>query len=224
MRAIAPDLRGYGESERPEGVEPYRLFHSVADVIAVLDALGVERAHVVAHDWGAGVAWALAATARDRVDRLVAMSVGHLGRGQRSVEARQKGWYQLFFQFEDVAEPLLARDDWRLFREIFAGHPDLDACIADLARPGALTAALSWYRANLAPARELEPRRPLPPVAGPVLGLWSSGDGFLTEAQMRNSGDQVEGEFRYERIDGAGHWMQLDQPERINDLLLEFLA
>jgi pimeloyl-ACP methyl ester carboxylesterase len=224
LRVIAPDLRGFGASDRPERVEDYRISRSVADLLAVLDELGVERARVAAHDWGAGVAWLLAALHPDRVERLVAMSVGHPGAQRRTIEAREKAWYTLLFQFDGVAEELLSRDDWRLLREWLRDEGDIERYVADLSRPGALTAGLSWYRANLHPARQLEPRRPVPPVAAPTLGIWSSGDPYLTEAQMTGSGEHVTGPWRYERIDGASHWMQLDATERVNELLVEFLG
>ena len=224
LRVIAPDLRGFGASDRPERIEDYRISRSVADLLAVLDELGAERARVAGHDFGAGVAWLLAALHPERVERLVAMSVGHPGAQRRTIEAREKAWYTLLFQFQGVAEELLARDDWSLFREWLRGEGDVERYVADLSRPGALTAGLSWYRANLHPARQLEPRRPVPPVAAPTLGIWSSGDHYLTEAQMVNSGEQVTGPWRYERIDGASHWMQLDATERVNELLVEFLA
>jgi pimeloyl-ACP methyl ester carboxylesterase len=225
MRVIAPDLRGFGESDKPEAVEEYALRRSIADVVAVLDALGIERAHVVAHDWGAGVAWALAAFVPARVERLVAMSVGHPNTlRDRSIEQREKAWYQLLFQFTGVAEELLMRDDWKLFRQFLRGDGDLERYVADLSRPGALTAGLNWYRANAGPQRELEPRQPLPAVAASTLGLWSSGDNYLTEDRMLGSAEHVSGPWRYERIENASHWMQLDAPERINELLLEFLA
>jgi pimeloyl-ACP methyl ester carboxylesterase len=225
MRAIAPDLRGFGQSEKPEAVEEYRVARSVADMLALLDALDVELADVVGHDWGAGVAWALAALAPERVDRLVAMSVGHPNAlRERSIEQREKAWYQLLFQFTGVAEALLRRDDWALLRQWLEGAGDIDRYIADLSRPGALTAGLNWYRANVAPHLELEERRPLPAVTAPTLGLWSSGDRYLTEDRMLRSADYVTGPWRYERIEGASHWMQLDAPERVNELLLEFLG
>jgi len=223
LRAIAPDMRGFGASDRPGAVEEYRLGRAVADLVAVLDAAGVERARVVGHDWGAAVAWLFAAIHPDRVERLVAMSVGHPGARARSVEDREKAWYQLLFQFEGVAEELMSRDDWRLFREWLRDDGDVDRYVADLARPGALTAGLNWYRANLHPARELEPRRPIPKVAAPTLGLWSSGDNYLREPPMLRSAEQVTGGWRYERIDGASHWMQLDATERVNALLVDFL-
>jgi pimeloyl-ACP methyl ester carboxylesterase len=223
LRAVAPDLRGFGESEKPAEVGAYRVGRSVADMVALLDALEIERARVVGHDWGAGVAWALASFVPDRVERLVVMSVGH-PRNPRTIEQRRLSWYMLLFQFEGVAEALLSRDDWTLAREWAASHPDLDDRIAALSQPGALTAALGWYRANLHPARELDPPRDVPPVQAPTLGLWSDGDEYLTEAQMTRSGDHVAGPWRYERVAGASHWMQLDAADRVNELLVEFLA
>lgn len=223
-RAVAPDLRGFGESDKPTSVEDYAITKSIADLVAILDTLGVERADVVAHDWGAGVAWAFASLVPDRVERLVVMSVGHPNtRRERSLEQREKAWYQLLFQFTGVAEELVMRDDWNLFRQFLRGDGDLERYLSDLSRPGALTAGLNWYRANAAPQRELETRPPLPAVAAPTLGLWSSRDNYLTEDPMLRSAEHVTGPWRYERIDDASHWMQLEAPERINELLLEFL-
>jgi pimeloyl-ACP methyl ester carboxylesterase len=224
LRVIAPDLRGFGESDRPGAVEDYVIRHSVADMLAVLDALGVEQAHVVGHDWGAGLAWALAAWMPERVERLVVMSVGHPNTLRNpSMKQREKGWYQLLFQFRGTAEALIQRDDWRLFREMLGDARDRDRYVADLSRPGALTAALNWYRANATPEQELERTVPFPTVAAPALGIWSTGDNYLTEEGMLGSGEQMTGPWRYERIEGAGHWLQLDAPERINELLVEFL-
>jgi pimeloyl-ACP methyl ester carboxylesterase len=223
LRALAPDLRGFGESDKPEAVDEYGIARSVADMVALLDGLGLERAHVVGHDWGAALAWVLAAFVPDRVERLVVLSVGHPNARDRSIEQRERAWYTLFAQFAGTAEELLRRDDWKLFRELLRGHGDVDRYVADLSRPGALTAGLNWYRANARPERELEPRRPLPPVAAPTLGIWSSGDDYLTEAAMLHTPEHVTGPWRYERIEGASHWLQLDEPERFNELLLDFL-
>jgi pimeloyl-ACP methyl ester carboxylesterase len=224
LRTIAPDMRGFGASDKPAAVEDYRLTHAVADLVAVLDALEIEQAKVVGHDWGAAVVWIFAALHPDRVERLVAMSVGHPAAQKRTIADREKAWYQLLFQFEGVAEELVQRDDWKLFREWLRGDGDLDRYIEDLSRPGALTAGLGWYRANLHPGRQLEPRPQLPPVRAPTLGIWSSGDNYLNEQPMLDSADQVDATFRYERVEGASHWMQLDATDRVNALLLEFLT
>jgi pimeloyl-ACP methyl ester carboxylesterase len=215
FRAVAPDLRGFGDSGKPAGIEAYRVGKSVADMTRVLDELGIEKAHVVGHDWGAGVAWAMALMAPERVDKLVVMSVGHPGLPP-TLEQREKSWYMLLFQFEE-AEEILRQNDFALAREWLATHPDPDIEGCDL------TPALNWYRANMHPRRELA-RRPLPPVQADTMGIWSDGDAYLVEEGMKRSGELVTGTWRYERIEGAGHWMQLDAPERVNALLLDFLA
>ena len=223
---IVPDLRGMGASDVPDGVAAYGLTRVVRDMLAVLDAHGAERAHVIGHDWGAGVAWLLATLAPKRVASLAALSVGHPAAARPpTLEMRQKGWYQLLFCF-DEAEELLARDDFAFFREWIGHAADLDRYVADLGRPGRLTAGLNYYRANVHPRRQLERRSrpPLPAVKAPALGVWSSGDRFLAEEAMTRSGRCVEGPWRYERIDGASHWLQLDEPERVTALLLEHLA
>ena len=224
-RAIAPDLRGFGDSDRPLEVEAYGVRKSVADMVAVLDALEVERAHVVAHDWGAAVGWTLAGYVGERVDRFAVLSVGHPNSLRRpSIEQREKSWYPLLFQFEGTAEELLMRDGWRLFHEWTRGDGDVERQIADLSRPGALTAALNWYRASWQPDAELREGPPFPSVAADTLGIWSDGDAYLLEEQLTGSEEYVVGEWRYERIQGASHWMQLDAPERLNELLLDWFS
>jgi pimeloyl-ACP methyl ester carboxylesterase len=224
-RAIAPDLRGRGRSERPADVADYALPLIVRDVAGIMDALGIERAHVVGHDWGAAVAWLLAALEPARVERLVAISVGFPGAtGKPDLEALQKGWYRLLFQFEGVAEDLLQRDGWYLMRVLLGSNPDLGRYLEDLSQPEALTAALNWYRANLPVERLLAPMPKLPRVQAPTMGIWSTGDLYLTERAMTASADWVAGGWRYERIEDAGHWIPLDRPDRLNGLLLEFLA
>jgi pimeloyl-ACP methyl ester carboxylesterase len=224
LRAVAPDLRGRGESGRPATVQEYTVARSVEDMRRILDALGIERAHVVGHDFGAVVAWVLAALHPDRVDRLVVMSVGHPATAQRrTIEQREKAWYTLLFQFEDVAERLLTANDWTLFRQWLRNDGDLERYIADLSRDGALTAGLRWYRANLAPHLQLQPPPPLPPITAPTLGIWSAGDHYVTEDRMIASAEHVTGPWRYERIDAVSHWMQLDAPRKVNGMLLDFL-
>jgi pimeloyl-ACP methyl ester carboxylesterase len=226
FRVVAPDLRGFGESEKPAAAEAYQMPVLVGDVVGLLDALGLGRVRIVSHDWGAVVGWLLAAMLPERVDRLVAMSVGHPGSFARpTIEQREKSWYMLFFQFAGVAEEQLARDDWTLLREWGRGHAEAMHWIADLTRPGALTAALNWYRANVHPAASVASDAALlPAVRIPVLGMWSTGDALLTEVQMTASARFVTGGWRYERVEDASHWLQLDQPARVNASLRKFLG
>lgn len=223
FKVIVPDLRGYGRSDKPAEAEAYSIPFLAGDVLGVLDRLGIERAHVVGHDWGAALAWAIASLVPDRVDHLVALSVGNpVAFRSAGLEQNEKSWYMLLFQFEGVAERWLSDDDWANFRQ-WGSHPDTDAVIADLERDGSLTPGLCWYRANVPPESWVGPAMDLPAVAAPTMGVWSTGDFALTEAQMSESGKHVRGGWRYERLEGPGHWMQLEAPDRVNALLLDFL-
>ena len=219
-RTITPDLRGFGASDKPAGIDDYALKHSVVDAVLILDALNTPKAHVVAHDWGAALAWGLAMFVPDRVDHLAVLSVGHPAAfAAAGFEQRMRSWYMLLFQFEGIAEQWLAENG----DAMLGSHPDADDVRRALAEPGALTASLGWYRANAHP-RTLVGERPRPPaVKCPVLGVWSTGDVALTERQMTESAKYVEGPWRYERLDVPTHWMQVAAPDEVNALLLDFL-
>jgi pimeloyl-ACP methyl ester carboxylesterase len=223
FRVIVPDMRGYGRSDKPADVGAYAVLSLAGDVLAVMGAEGVDRAHVVGHDWGAAVAWALAALAGHRVDHFVALSVGHPATFRaEGFEQHEKSWYMLLFQFAGVAEEWLSADGWANFRA-WSRHPDPDAVVAELEANGSLTPGLNYYRANLPPEVWLTPGRQLAPVAAPTMGVWSTGDIALTERQMVSSERHVTGSWRYQRLDGPGHWMPLEAPDELNALLIDFL-
>ena len=221
FQVIVPDLRGYGLSDKPAEVEAYSLPLLAGDVMAVLADAGAERAHVVGHDWGAALAWAIASLAPGSVDHLAVLSVGHPSTFRRTAEQREKSWYMLLFQFPGVAERWLTENNWA--NMIRAGHPDADQVVADIEANGSLVPGLNWYRANVGPETWVGPPVQLPPVQAPTMGIWSTGDFALTEVQMTDSAENVAGPWRYERLDGPGHWMQLDAPDKVNALLLDFL-
>jgi pimeloyl-ACP methyl ester carboxylesterase len=223
FQVIVPDLRGFGASAVPESVDEYSILYSVGDVVAVLDHLGLARAHIVGHDFGAALAWAFAAFLPERVDRMVALSVGQASSFRAvGVEQMALSWYVFFFQFAGVAERWLEADRWANFRA-WCHHPDADAVIARWEATGTLTAALNWYRANITPEGWVAAPLDLPLVEAPTMGVWSSGDFALTEQQMAGSGEYVAGPWRYERIEDLGHWMQVEAPDEVNRLLLDFL-
>ena len=224
-RVIAPDLRGFGASDRPEGVGEYAMPTLIGDVVGILDALGVERADVVGHDWGAAIGWTLASLLPQRVQRYVALSVGRSTDYFADMHQREMSWYMLLFLFEGVAEVALRRADWALLRAWMRDPVDIERYVADLSRPGALTAALNYYRANL-PVEMLAGVSEVPAVPAvtcPVLGVWSDGDIGCGEAQMLASQRIVAGPWRYHRITGAGHWIPLDAPDELATLLVDSL-
>ena len=222
FQVVVPDLRGYGRSGKPGAVGAYSLRLVAGDVMAILADLEITRAHVVGHDWGASLAWGLASLAPGSVDHLVTLSVGHPATIRRTRVQREKSWYMLLFQFAGIAERWLTDDDWANFRN-WAQHPDAGQVIAELEANGSLTPGLNWYRANVPPESWVRPPVALPPVQAPTMGVWSTGDFALTEIQMTDSAENVAGPWRYERLDGPGHWMQLDAPDLVNALLLDFL-
>jgi len=221
-RVIAVDQRGLGASDAPVGRAHYAIKRLVGDVTLVLDALGiVEPVHVMGHDWGAVVTWCLAMMRPERVRAAIAISVGHPREyALAGLEQKRKGLYTLGWQFPGLAERWLVANDWARMRHWLRQHPDPEACLRDLARPGRLTAGLNWYRANLLPTLT----RSWPPCRVPVLGVWSSEDHCLAEDQMARSARRMVAPWRYERIEGAGHWLPLEQPARVADLALEWFG
>lgn len=221
-RVIAPDLRGFGGSDAPTAVGEYALGHSVADLRALITRLtGGEPVHVIGHDWGAVAGWCLALEHPQVVRSLVALSVGHPREyALAGLEQKLKGLYTLLWQVPGFAERWLAQREFAGLRGWARQHPRIEDCVRDMSRPGRLTAGLNWYRANL--------RRVLlgswEHCTVPTLGVWSSGDHFLAEDQMRNSAQRVRAPWRYERIEGAGHWLPLEQPALIANLALEWFA
>lgn len=222
-RVIRPDQRGFGASGRPENVSGYHVFNAMADLGSIMDALGVESAHLVGHDWGAPPCWLAAMMSPERVRSLTAVSVGHptafRKAGPRQLE---RSYYMLLFQFPGVAEKWLTNNNWENFRTMLGRPPDIEDKIAALREPEALTASLNWYRANMAPESLVEPPAKLPPVTVPTMGIMGRNDWALLPAQMENSAQYIAAEWRYELVDAA-HWIQNEKPELFNELLLDWL-
>ncbi|NRG48297.1 alpha/beta hydrolase [Bacillus sp. CRN 9] len=220
-RVIAPDLRGFGESDKPQEIEAYNMQLLVSDVIGILKELNVDRVKLVGHDWGALLGWSLTSIFPNIVEKYVPISVGHPGgRFQMQIDQFEKSWYVFMFQTEHYAEKFLTKNNWELLREWGRNHSEQKKWIEELSRPGALRAALNWYRAN-GSLKFYVNKRVTPKIKSPTLGIWSSFDPFLTEAKMLQSGEMIEGPWRYERLTGS-HWVPLDQAEKLNDLLIEF--
>jgi len=178
----------------------------------------------VGHDWGAALAWAVALTRPDLVERLVVVSVGHPTAFRSAGLAQQiKSWYTLLFSYEGVGEGFLRKNDYEVLRH-WTGHPRPDAIINELERDGQMSAHLKWYRANLAPDAFIVEPPALPPVDVPVLGVWSSGDFALTEVQMTSSADYCARGFTYLRLDGFGHWVPLEAPHELANVVEKVLA
>jgi pimeloyl-ACP methyl ester carboxylesterase len=235
FHAVAPDLRGYGGSDRPSAVDDYSARKLVGDVAGLIRALGHESAHVVGHDWGGGLAWGLAGTSPGSVRSLTILNapVGQVSARLRREDRGQqaKSWYMLLFQFPGVAEAWLSDDDFANLRSFVFGTAapgafppeDRQVVVDALRRDGALTAALNWYRANMPPASWLRDPPDPPEVTVPTMIVWGEADAYMDPVLLERSAATVTGPLRVERLPGVSHWVQQDAPDRVNGLLLDFL-
>lgn len=217
---IAIDTRGCGLSDIPARRDQYALPHLVADIAAVLDHFGIDQVRLVAHDWGAVIAWQFCMAHPDCVERFIALSVGHpTAYASAPLSQKLKGYYILLFQIPWLPEWLLRLGNWRMLGLLTKSPNEVPNWRERLSRPGRLTAAIDYYRANFA---LLLPRQ-WPKVAVPVMGIWSDRDVALGREQMENTGNWVTGPWRFEVVSGVGHWFQLDAPDQVNSLLLDYL-
>lgn len=218
LRVIAPDQRGYSPGARPTGVEAYTTDLLADDVIGLADALGVGTFHLVGHDWGAAVSWVIASRHRERLRTLTAVSVPHLaafGAALREdADQQQRASYIGLLRQPDKAEMLLLEEDARRLRAMYEGHvrpAQIDSYVAQLSAPGALTAALSWYRAMRSDLASL------PAVTVPTTFVWSDQDAAIGRVAAERCGEFVDADFRFVELTGISHWI----PEQDSEVLAE---
>jgi pimeloyl-ACP methyl ester carboxylesterase len=233
FRAIAPDQRGYNLSDRPPGVSNYRVEHLVGDVAGLICSVAGGRAAVVGHDWGGAIAWALAMRHPELVDRLVILNAPHPAtylRELRTVGQMLRSWYVFFFQLPGLPEWAFRRNDFALLKRMLRRDPvrpdvfseeDIRLYKEALARPGALTATINWYRAVLRGGLR-RARKDVRPVAMPTLLIWGEQDRYLGPRLTEGLEPWVHN-LRVERFPDASHWVHAEWPERVNRLLAEFL-
>jgi len=225
-RVLAPDQRGYSPRARPRGRSAYRSSELVADVLALADAAGAERFHLVGHDWGAALAWGVAAAHPQRLRTLTSLSIPHpaaFRRAALSSAQAMRSWYMAFFQLPAIPEALLSARGWRSMREnlVRSGLPAkfADTYVEHLRQPGALTAALNWYR-GMRPFADSRPA----PVGTPTLLVWGTRDAYVHEKGVRTTARYVSGPYRLEVLDGVTHWIPEEVPDRLVELLVPHFA
>ena len=220
-RVVAPNQRGYSPQARPRDTGAYSLDHLVADAVAIANELGAERFHVVGHDWGGAVAWALGSAHPRRVKSLTVVSTPHPKAMLDSINPGQvlRSSYIALFRVPRLAELILGSGDAVVLRTMLrrSGLPDADVRdVLDVMRePGALTAALNWYRANGAGQV-----RTIGRVTVPTLYVWSTNDPALGRTAAEATRKHVTGSYRFEVLEGVSHWVMQDAPDELNRLLL----
>jgi pimeloyl-ACP methyl ester carboxylesterase len=232
LRAVAPDLRGYGGTDSPADEEAYRMSELVEDVAGLVRNLGASTCHLAGHDWGALVGWSFTSRHPELVGTWSALSVGHpaaLSQAMREEEdQRQRSSYIGLFRERGKAEEVLQADGYKRLRDMYRVGPSPGAIPAEVvdtymrafSRPGRLTAALNYYRVNL--------RRDGPPLAEALLGtptqlIWGDRDPALGRTSAELTAQFVAADYRLAVLEGAGHWLQFERPEEVSRLLVEWI-
>lgn len=237
-RVWAPDLRGYGGSDRPEGVEQYRVRALAGDVAALIDAATAEAGKplevmLIAHDWGALIAWYVAITRLRPLSRLVIMNVPHplcFARELKTWRQRRKSWYIYFFQLARLPEWSLGRNGAAAIKRAFTGSaanldqfPDdvMDIYARAAQRPGALTAMVNYYRAlrQFPDSGDIGDGR----VDIPTLMVWGEND-IAIDIHCTDGTDAYVPQLELHRLPGISHWVQQDAPDAVNAILSGWLA
>jgi epoxide hydrolase 4 len=230
---VAPDLRGYNLSDKPQGLEAYKLSELIADVRGIISSLGYETCILVAHDWGGAIAWNFAYAYPEMVEKLIILNIPHPAKflqGLKTPQQMLKSWYILFFQLPWLPEFLLQLNDYRAIALAFSNmaidktafnQADLNAYRDAAAQPGAMTAMLNYYRSAFSSFFNGD-RSSWDILDIPTLTIWGENDTALgkeltygTEAYVR------DWQIRY--IPNCSHWVQQEQPALVNRYMREFL-
>ena len=238
FRVVAPDLRGYNRSAKPSGVAAYRMNELVADVVGLIEHYGDGETHLVGHDWGGLIAWQVAIEHPDVLDRLVVLNAPHPTSYDRHLRSSPsqllRSWYVFYFQLPVLPEIGFRWNDYAVVESLLEGQTrtgaftdaDIERYKSALATPGAVTAALNYYRAlGRQRARQYLRGEGVPdqPVDVATMLVWGADDHAL-DSELTEGLDEWVPDLRVERIPGASHWVQFDAADRVNERLIDFLA
>jgi pimeloyl-ACP methyl ester carboxylesterase len=230
-RVLVPDQRGYHISDKPRKRRDYKLDVLARDVVGLIDDADREEAMLVGHDWGGLVAWHTAMVRPDRVARMVILNAPHPAAFRAALrssrEQRKRSQYIFWFQFPGLAERRMAKNGYELLKRALQGtsrqgtfsDSDLENYVEAWSAPGALTGMLNWYRAIPLNLRNA----PRPNIEAPTRILWGAEDRFLG-AELAEASRAFCQQGEVEVIDGATHWVQHEEPNRVNRRILDFFA
>lgn len=237
FRVIVPDQRGYNLSDKPRGVSAYNLNTLARDAVGLFDHFGIQKARIVGHDWGAVVAWTVALTHPERLEKLAILNVPHPDVMTRFIlsnaEQRKKSWYIFFFQIPFFVEWVLSKDNYRNMARIMIGSgrkstfklSEIEEYRKAWSQPGALTAMLNWYRSIFRRSfKYFFQRRSIPArrVTVPTLILWGKNDVALSHEMVQPSLDLCDNGSAV-MFENATHWVQHDEADEVNKNLIRFL-
>jgi pimeloyl-ACP methyl ester carboxylesterase len=222
FRAVAPDQRGYSEGARPREVADYAIDLLTRDALAMMDACGARRFHLVGHDWGGQLAWLIAAANPDRTQTLSVLSRPHPAAFARALaedpQQAQRSQHHKGFRHPEAIEAL-RKDNFKSLRRGLEheGIADPDLYLRPLDEAGALEAAINWYRASdiALPA--------IPAVVMPTLYVWGTNDASVGRRAAELTREFVHGSYEFVEIEGGGHFIVDQQPDRVAQLLIKHM-
>ena len=236
---VAPDMRGYNLSDKPPRVSDYQIDNLVADVLGLIHHFGKSQAVIIAHDWGAGVAWALAQKYPEAVERLAALQVPPPAAWRENMTLAQlrRSWYMFFFQLPRLPEWWAGANDFARVDEMYRktsvrpeafSDEDIDLYKDALRQPGALTSSLNYYRANV--FRSLfrggveKPKESDLRIRVPTLFIYGEQDMAVIPSTVKDLRRFIDAPYREVRIPNSGHWVQNEAVTEVNTALLDFLS
>jgi pimeloyl-ACP methyl ester carboxylesterase len=236
FKVVAPDLRGYGDSDKPAGVEPYGAMNLISDVKGLIEAAGTGKAHVIGHDWGGVVAWVFAIVFPELVDKLVVLNAPHPGIFAKNLRNNpgqlRKSWYVFFFQLPGIPEASLRAGNYYMIKRVLRGwtinkdafsDDDLARFVDAAGKRGALTGGINYYRAMLHRTNPFKMPTDYPRITSPTMLIWAENDGALGKELTYGLDRYCAGETVIRYIPRCSHWVQQEQPLLVNRYLDEFL-
>jgi epoxide hydrolase 4 len=210
FKVVVPDMRGYGETERPTEINEYRIEKLVTDIVELIHSLGQEKATIVGHDWGGAIAWSIAMMAPGIVEKLIIMDAPHPAVFQknafRNYEQMQKSWYIFFFLLQNVPESMLSRNNFELLKYVFEisikrkkkfTQRDIEGYVSSWSKEGGITGGINYYRSNLNAEfwGSLDQSIPFPKIKSPTLQIWGEEDLFLGKELTEGTNEFVDAPF-----------------------------
>ena len=239
FHVVAPDLRGFNLSDKPCNVDDYKIDRVVGDVIGLMDHFAVRQAAIVGHDWGGGIAWAVALKHPDRVSKLAVMQVPPAAVWRANMTTKQllRSWYMFFFQIPRFPEWLLRQKNFEAIEKSFTENvirkntfspSDIELYKEAARQPGALTGAINYYRANVMDRLRAKKESTSSPsssvrVKVPTLFIFAEQDFAILPETVRGIEKYIDAYYREVRIPDSGHWVQNEAADEVNIALLDFL-
>ncbi len=239
FHVVAPDMRGYNLSDKPTEIADYKIEKLVGDVIGLIDHFGAQQAVIVGHDWGAGVAWAVAQKHPERVSKLAVLQVPLLATWRANLTLKQflRSWYMFFFQIPGLPEWVIRRNDYDAIRSSFEDKvarqnsftkEEIELYKEAARQPGALTGAINYYRANVferffGRKQKGEPKQATGRIVVPTLFIYGEQDFAIIPETVKGLDKYIDAYYHEVRVPDSGHWVQNEAPEEVNGALLDFL-